>query len=124
MYQIYTNMGENIKITDETRAILEGYLAKQHARRAKRLAAQGKKDPFDNLDKKRGTGPATEEQSENGNSDEWNLTALSATLTNLIKKVRQKQEESKDDLMVNQRLESVARYMETARGLLQSLMDE
>ncbi len=118
-------MGENIKITDETRAILEGYLAKQHARKAKRLAAKGKVEPFNILDpkKKSESVPEPADSGHDAVPEKSDYARLSSALAQLVEEVRVKQKTSKDDIMVHQRLESVARYIETAKGLLESLID-
>lgn len=118
-------MGENIKITDETRAILEGYLAKQHARKAKRLAAKGKVEPFNILDPKGKTESETKnaEPGKKAIPTKSDYARLSSSLAQLVEEVRSKQTTTKNDIMVHQRLESVARYIETAKGLMESLID-
>jgi|GEM_PF-2309563 len=114
-------MEPNIKVTDETRLVLESYLQKQYARKAKRLAAKEAK-----VKEKKETYPFRESPQniiivENENIFQDYIDALGRLKDGLSKHLSISGKAVKVGKKDEKRVESAARYLETAIGLLDSL---
>lgn len=114
-------MEPNIKVTDETRLVLESYLQKQYARKAKRLAAKEAKGK-----EKKETYPFRETAKtiivvENENVFQDYIETLSKLKDGLSKHLSISGKAVKIGKKDEKRVESATRYLETAIGLLDSL---